>query len=252
MTMSRTSVTVNQTAGGTLGGSSAHNVRNHLRLGNEAYDEAIRRFIPGYEQMLAAAADAVASVSPGLVLDLGAGTGALSEVLLARRKIGSVQLIDVDPEMLEKARERLSRFGGKARFSLRSFEDPLDPCGAVAASLSLHHIPTLEAKASLFKRIFTALRPGGVFVNADVNMPEDHPERDRLYRYWADHLVANGIAEERAWQYFKEWSDEDTYLPREAELNELRQAGFEAECMWADGPVGVLSAKKANDTPSGT
>ena len=75
-------------------------------------------------------------------------------------------------------------------------------------------------------------------------MPLDGAERDRLYRYWAEHLVAHGIAEDRAWQYFEEWSEEDTYLPIEAEMAELARRGFQAECVWSDGPVGVVVAKK--------
>ena len=222
----------------------AHSARQHLRLDNDAYDQAIRRFIPGYERMLSVAADAVAAVEPELVLDVGAGTGALSEVVLERSGVGTVELLDIDPEMIAQARQRLSNFGARARFTLRSFDEPLTASDAVAASLSLHHIPTLEAKAAFYARVFRALRPGGVLVNADVNMPPASTERDRLYRYWADHLVANGIAEERAWQHFDEWSEEDTYLPREAESRQLERVGFEVECIWSDGPVGVVVAKK--------
>ena len=223
----------------------AHNVRMHLRLGNESYDEAIRRFIPGYESMLEATADAVASVEPGLVQDLGAGTGALSEVLLERAGIGTVELVDVDSEMIAKARERLERFGGRVRFSQRSYYEPLSSSDAFAASLSLHHVPTVEAKTALFHEIFQALRPGGLLVNADANMPEDRNENDRLYRFWADHLVANGISEQRAWQHFDEWSDEDTYLPMPVELAALESVGFKTECVWKKGPMGVLVAKKS-------
>ncbi len=93
----------------------SHSARKHLRLGNGEYDEAIRRFIPGYEAMLAAAADAVAAAEPGLVQDLGAGTGALSEALLKRCGIRSVELLDVDPEMMRQARQRLQCFGEFAR-----------------------------------------------------------------------------------------------------------------------------------------
>ena len=222
----------------------SHSVRKHLRLGSDAYDEAIRRFIPGYEAMLAVAADAVAAAQPKLVLDLGAGTGALSEALLERRGIGTVELLDVDPEMMGQSRQRLGRFGDRVRFTLRSYDEPLSASDAFAASLSLHHIPTIEAKSAFYARVFGALSLGGVFVNADANMPVDAAERDRLYRYWADHLVASGIAEDRAWQYFEEWSEEDTYLPMEAELAELESIGFEAGCVWRDGPIGVVVAKK--------
>ena len=225
----------------------SHSVRRHLHLEITAYDETIRRFIPGYETMLTVAADAVAAAEPGLVMDLGAGTGALSEVLLERRGVGTVELVDIDAEMLGQARRRLQRFGDRARFTLRSYDEPPPPCDAFAASLSLHHIPTLVAKSALYSRVFGALPPGGVLVNADANMPIDRVERERLYRHWADHLVASGIAEERAWQHFEEWAEEDTYLPLDAELAELARIGFEARCVWREGPIGVVVAKKPAD-----
>ena len=42
----------------------SHSVREHLKLDIDAYDESIRRFIPGYEAMLDAAAAAVALTPP--------------------------------------------------------------------------------------------------------------------------------------------------------------------------------------------
>jgi tRNA (cmo5U34)-methyltransferase len=223
-----------------------HSVRRHLRIEVDAYDRTIRRFIPGYETMLAVAADAVATVSPALALDLGAGTGALSEALLERPAIGAVELIDVDPEMLELAAARVARFGARARLRGASYEEPLPACDAVAASLSLHHLPTLERKAAVFGRVFEALQPGGLFVNADATMPPDASGRAASFRHWADHLVASGIEEDRAWRHFEEWSEEDTYLPLDDELAALRSAGFDAACVWRDGPICVVVAEKGS------
>ena len=223
----------------------SHSVRRHLRVDIEAYDASIRRFIPGYEEMLRQAAAAVAAVRPALVLDLGSGTGALAEALLAREEVGAVELIDVDEEMLNQARTRLAAFGPRARFSLRSFDDALPACDAVAASLSLHHIPTLDKKGALFRRAFDALRPGGVLVNADVTMPAADPERARAWRGWADHLVASGIEESQAWKHFDDWSGEDTYFPLDAELEALATAGFRARCAWRQGVSTLVVAEKA-------
>jgi SAM-dependent methyltransferase len=152
--------------------------------------------------------------------------------------------LDVDPEMLAHARVRLEGFGHRVRFTLRSYDEPLEPAGAFAASLSLHHVPTLEAKSTLFARAFEALRPGGVLVNADANMPTDPTEHKRLYRHWADDQIANGIPEETAYENFAVWAEEDTYLPLEDELAALDMIGFDARCVWTDGPIGVVVARK--------
>jgi tRNA (cmo5U34)-methyltransferase len=222
----------------------AHSVRRHLRLEIDQYDESIRRFIPGYDVMLSVAAGHVAAVLPDVVLDLGAGTGALSQAILERAGVGRVLLMDVDPEMLDQARDRLRGYGERALFVLRSFDDPLPECDAIAASLSLHHLPTIEAKAALFGRAFEALRPGGVFVNADATMPADEVEREELYRFWVDHMVRGGITPERAREHLAEWAEEDTYLPLEAELAALGAVGFDARSVWRAGPIGVVVGRR--------
>ncbi|NIP93751.1 MAG: class I SAM-dependent methyltransferase, partial [Akkermansiaceae bacterium] len=100
------------------------------------YDRSIRQFIPGYEEMLDVAAEAVASASPGLVLDLGAGTGGLTERILERVPEAVVELWDVDDEMLEQATERLERFGDRALRRQKSYFDPFPGCSAIMASLA--------------------------------------------------------------------------------------------------------------------
>ncbi len=221
-----------------------HSVRSHLRLEIEAYDESIRKFIPGYEEALTRAADEVADVDPALVLDLGVGTGALAEAILEHERVGCVNAIDVDPEMLAQARIRLKRFGTRVRFSERSFDAPLPGCGAVAASLALHHVPTMAEKLAIYERIFGALYPGGIFVNADVTVSSHPGTRERTYRLWAAHLVSCGIDERRAYRHFDEWALEDTYFPVDEELAALRKVGFHAECFWRDGPNTLMIGRK--------
>ena len=224
---------------------SRHSVSRHLRVEVNAYDKAIRRFIPGYEAMLEAAAAEIARVDPGRVLDLGGGTGALSEAILVAAPRAVVELIDVDPEMLAVARERLVRFGSRARFTEASFDDPLPEADAVAASLALHHVPAMDEKRRLFVRIHDCLRPGGVFVNADATMPAEPHAREAVWRDWAAHLVSCGIPEERAYEHFAEWQEEDTYFPKEVEAAAMRAAGFEVSAVWRDGPMVVAMGRRS-------
>lgn len=223
---------------------AAHSVRRHLQLEIESYDETIRRYIPGYEEMIAVASREVARVQPQRVLDLGAGTGALSEAVLLRSDEAEVVLLDEDPEMLERARLRLARFGDRVRVLEASFLHPLPPADAVMASLALHHVPQLEEKQRLFERIERTLPPGGVFVNADATMPAEPEPRAAQYRAWADHLASCGIPRERAYELFDDWAEEDTYFPREAECDALLAAGFEVEWLWTEGPMLVAAGRK--------
>jgi len=205
----------------------SHSVRQHLRLDVADYDRTIRRFIPGYETMLGVAADAVAAVTPGRVLDLGAGTAALSECVLERTAQETVvELWDVDEEMLEQASARLERFGHRAVRRVRSYLDPFPECDAIMASLALHHIPDMAQKSELYQRAHAAIRPGGVLVNADATMPAPKPQRTQLFVEWAAHMVRQGLPEADAWKHFEEWSEEDTYQPLDVEVGALEDAGF--------------------------
>ena len=224
---------------------TSHSVRRHLRVAIDAYDATIRQFIPGYEAMLGVAARELADVACGLVIDLGGGTGALAEAILQSGEGGTVELIDVDREMLAQARTRLGRFGERVRFTEASFLGALPRCNGAAASLALHHVRTLDAKRSLYQRIHDALEPGGVFVNADATMPADPAAGKATWSAWADHMVRQGIARERAFRHFEEWADEDTYFPLEEELAAVATAGFAAECVWREVGMAVVVGRKA-------
>jgi tRNA (cmo5U34)-methyltransferase len=222
----------------------SHKVSRHLRIEVATYDRKIRQFVPGYETMLRIASALTAEIKPGHVLDLGSGSGGLSEALLSYSEIGIVELWDIDPEMLEHAQIRLFDYGERARFELRSFNDPFPACDAITACISLHHVPSLEKKQALYQRAYNALRSGGVFVNADAAVPTHGKEKERLYRYWARHLVASGIPEGRAWQHFEEWAEEDSYFSLTEELAALSAVGFDAHCVWREGPSAVLLGRR--------
>ncbi len=222
-----------------------HSVAQHLRVDVEVYDRAIRTFIGGYDELLDQAVTVLEQLGPlDRVIDLGAGTGALSERLLETVPRARVELWDVDADMMAKAADRLARFGDRARFVLRSFFEPLPPADAVMASLSLHHVRDLPSKGTLYRSIAASLRPGGGFVNADVTIPSDPTAGRASYRRWADHLVGSGIDPAGAWRHFDEWSAEDRYFSLEEELELIRAAGLQGSCPWRRDPATLTVGRK--------
>jgi tRNA (cmo5U34)-methyltransferase len=224
-----------------------HSVSQHLRIEIDSYDRTIRHFIGGYDEMLYQAVAAVGQARQlERVIDFGAGTGALSDRLLGRFPDVVVELWDVDDAMLAKAATRLARFGSRAVFVHRSFFEQLPPVSAVMASLSLHHVRLVEEKAALYRAIAAALRPGGVFVNADITIPLDPAAGRASYRRWARHLVeSGGMDEARAFRHFEEWSGEDRYFSLEEELGAIAGAGLVASCPWRRDPATVTLGRKA-------
>jgi len=211
-------------------------VSTHLGIVIDQYDQRIRTFIPDYEEMIDVAASAVGSRARTIV-DLGIGTGALASRCLARLPRARLVGVDADGEMLALARRRLGR---TVTLVCRDFvRAPLPPADAVVASLALHHVRTQAGKRRLYRRVFSALRPRGVFVTADC-----HPATDRTLalaqgRAWWSHLRKSYTAT-RASLLFRSWAREDVYVPLATEVELLQDSGFTVEILWRRGTFAVL------------
>lgn len=238
----------------------AHQVETHLGVGAEAYDAAIRRFVPHYHAMLRAAVDTTAAAlgdgSRRVLVDLGTGTGALTAALAARLPQASLHALDGDPRMLAEARRRLTQFGGRIQYHHGAFLDAI-PGGAAAAqpplparpdafvaSLALHHVRDLAEKIALYRGLRAALAPSGILVNADAMLAAEEPARARELAAWIAHEVASGITEAAARQNLADWQrDEDRYFSIAEEHGALLAAGFtRVEVAWHRAPMAVLRA----------
>jgi tRNA (cmo5U34)-methyltransferase len=220
-----------------------HLVEKHLRVTAKQYDEAIRTFIPYYDEMLKIGIDlvkALAKKSPH-VLDLGGGTGALTQAILRGIPKAKVNLIDIDPYMLSEAKRRLGSEKERVTFLECSFFDSLPKSDAIVASLSLHHIQNIEQKTKVYAAIAESLKPGGLFLNLDATLSFDDKVRKITFDNWAAFMGEHGISLQNANKYFTEWATEDYYLPLITELKCLSQAGFpHPECFWRRGPITVF------------
>jgi trans-aconitate methyltransferase len=224
-------------------------VAAHLGIRLREYDAQIRTFIPHYEEMLDAAADALRLLrrSRPEVVDLGIGSGALAarcmQVAPAARVIG----VDSDAGMLAIARRRL---GPRLTPVTGDFlKTRLPPCDAVVAAFALHHVPTRRRKAVLYERCFAALRPGGLLVNADCCLATS-ARLDAIDRAaWRAHLERR-YSPARATRFLQAWGSEDVYFRLEDEIQLMRAAGFTVDVPWRRNCFAVVVAvKRARSTP---
>lgn len=218
-------------------------VASHLGIRTDEYDRQILTFIPYYDEILTAAADAlIALARPGrTILDLGTGTGALAARCLERLPGARVVGIDGDPAMLAMAGKRL---GPALTPVVGNFETaPFPACDVVTASFSLHHVASPAVKLRIFKRAFAALRPGGLLIDADSTLAAD-PKRQALdFELWRAHLATtHGPAGAR--RFLRAWADEDTYFPLDVETALLRKAGFTVDVVWRRSSFSVIAAKR--------
>jgi tRNA threonylcarbamoyl adenosine modification protein (Sua5/YciO/YrdC/YwlC family) len=150
------------------------------------------------------------------ILELGTGTGETARRLLARHPEAHLTGLDESPAMLAAARDSLA--GERAELLVARLQDPLPggPFDLVASALSVHHLDA-EAKADLFRRVRSALSPGGRFVLADVVLPPD--PRDALTPLTPGFDQPSAVSDQLEW---------------------LERAGFEARVAWESGDLAVI------------
>jgi cyclopropane fatty-acyl-phospholipid synthase-like methyltransferase len=117
-----------------------------------------------------------ASIRHGMaVLDLGCGTGTLAILIKGACPGAHVVGLDVDPDVLAIARDKITRAGFDVALHQGSAADPpLAPRSfdRVLTTLMLHHLTTDEKRATL-AGVQRLLRPGGELHIADFGRPQN-------------------------------------------------------------------------------
>jgi demethylmenaquinone methyltransferase/2-methoxy-6-polyprenyl-1,4-benzoquinol methylase len=151
-----------------------------LERAPERYDAGMRLITLGRVEHLHAAVAAAAAPEPGgRVLEIGCGTGAVTERLV--RRGAHVTALDQNPEMLERARVRLGREpGDRVDWQERTASEidalPAGVYDAVVASLSLSEMSGSERRFVL-RAALVRLRPGGVLAVTDEVCPRGQLQR---------------------------------------------------------------------------
>jgi tRNA (cmo5U34)-methyltransferase len=183
-------------------------------------------------------------------LDLGAGGGALSALMLRSFPNAEAVLVDFSEPMLARVESRLRGLGRwqvvRGDLSDPSWREglPGGSYGAAVSSLAIHHLPA-ERKRGLYREILELLEPGAMFVNLDyvsIGGP--------LKGLWEEQLLANALALERerggtrdAAELERDLFDdaeEDRPDPVEDQVRWLSECGFqsaELHFKWAEAAV---------------
>jgi ubiquinone/menaquinone biosynthesis C-methylase UbiE len=105
------------------------------------------------------------------VLEIGSGAGFNAETLLRRFPRWELMATDLDPGMVDRARERLVPFGDRVRPEIADATALSEPDGSfdlVVAIMVLHHVGDWERALAECRRV---LRPEGLLLVADLLRP---------------------------------------------------------------------------------
>ena len=182
----------------------------------------------------------------GRILDLGAGDAIILATVLEAFPQATGVALDFSSLMLERARDRLARFGDRAAIAEANLESPSwssaveGKFDAILSGLAIHHLSD-ERKRSLYEEIYDVLSRGGVFLNLEhISSPTPLVE-EMFNEAMAEHLYmrrrerGEDVTPEKVKRDFLERPDRAANIlaPVEAQCEWLREIGFvEVDCFW--------------------
>jgi ubiquinone/menaquinone biosynthesis C-methylase UbiE len=194
------------------------------------------------------------------ILDIGAGYGALAAAVLNERPHATAVCLDASEAMLTLGEERSTNLRKRVKFVqaslenanwLNSVEGSFD---AVISARALHHFTENQRRRFIFKEVFSLIRQGGCFINAD-NVRAATPSLRERYRHARDEYLdlfirrssdgKSSLAEARAATPSTYHGPHNNgYL--DEELAWLREAGFvDVDCFWKFGTTVVYGGFRA-------
>lgn len=213
-----------------------------------SYDANRFRLIPGHDRLYGWAIDLIPA-GASHILDLGAGSGILTAFVRQRFPQAHIHLIDFSLPMLDLARQRLSPAAApdlnltfqRGDYTIASLPSNLD---AIVSALSIHHLED-TAKQFLFYKLRGALRPGGVFINAE-QVAGPTPELELRYReLWLQQVRSAGATPQQiADSLYRQQQDRCASV--EDQLAWMRTAGFaDADCWYKENRFAVLAGTRS-------
>jgi tRNA (cmo5U34)-methyltransferase len=189
------------------------------------------------------------------IVDVGAGFGALTEIIFHRFPHAVVTWVDLSEEMYREAMRRLAPYAGSITYHLRDFNTINwsqgfgDSFDAVVSSLSLHHATDVKR---VYADVYRLLKSGGCFVNGDVVRAPVEWLEARNHRQRAmltTQLIKQHFHKEKTVDEVIAIDSElaecegDNPQPLEAHLQWLHDAGFRVvDCAWKHDHMAITIA----------
>lgn len=224
------------------------NVQEHFDSEAQHYDNLILTLIPYYDQMT----DVLVHGLPFNekkdlnILDLGCGTGNISQKIKNRFPAAHITCVDLSENMINIAKNKLSNYSDivykLADFQHISLNDDYD---AVVSSLAMHHLETDSDKKILYKKILDSLSDGGVFYNADVVLGSSDYLQDMYIKKWKEFMAKNHSEEDIENKWMPTHRAEDNPSKMSDHIKWLDEVGFkQVDVLWKYYNYGVYGGVK--------
>lgn len=192
------------------------------------YSALIQRCVPRYHEMLQMLTDYIPDdLKPKRILELGCGSGLLSQRILKKYPNAEIHLVDLSRDILEQCKSNLNN-PKNVKFIQADFKDLVFEEASfdlVYSSIAIHHLIN-DDKKTLFVNVYKWLRSDGVFIYAD----QTRGATDEIYKkhmaLWEKASTELGANKEEWDEWMEHQKSHDYHLDFETQLLYLKEAGF--------------------------
>jgi ubiquinone/menaquinone biosynthesis C-methylase UbiE len=166
-----------------------------------------------------------------------------SAIVQSKSSIGRLCLLDGSAAMLEQARRRFpTNDHVEYRVADMANADLGNDWDLVISALAIHHLADDE-KRDLYRRIRGALKPDGLFVNAEQVAGSNAVTDERYSRIWLEQVRQLGVSE-RAIAKARDRMSYDKCASVSSQLQWLTDVGFsDVDCSFKSWRFAVFSGR---------
>ena len=210
------------------------------------YDRQIKRTLPFYEEMFQQIVDNVRILNLQSIkwLDVGCGTGKMARTALGIFDIEKMVCIDVEEEMLEKARMFCN--DEKVEFLQCDVRQlPYQEMFDIVTAVQVNHYFKKDERMAAIKKCYDSLVENGIYISFE-NFAPDSEEGTRLYlERWKQFQIANEKTEGEADSHIGRYGRDYFPVTISESIRLLKECGFRmVEILWVSYmQVGILARK---------
>ncbi|GAA6357138.1 class I SAM-dependent methyltransferase [Parabacteroides distasonis] len=210
------------------------------------YDKQRKSLIPCFDDFYGIAIEnLVLKNEEPVLMDIGAGTGLFSAMVLQKYPLAHIELIDISNEMLQMAKQRLGAYPNVKtnKININDIHLANKQYDAVISSLAIHHLED-NNKINLYRKIYQGLKSGGIFLHAEQVLASNEHLAEVYHSTWVDKITISGLSDEVIKQALERvMLDKRTTL--ETQLNWLAEFGFRnVDCLYKYYDFAVMKAEK--------
>jgi tRNA (cmo5U34)-methyltransferase len=212
------------------------------------YNKFIHRAVPRYPEMLWAIFQYIPKdLKPKRILELGCGTGNLSELIVRTYPNAEKVLVDISEEVISQCKSRLENNDRIEYYQadINELDFPADSFDLIVSSITIHHLKHHE-KELLFRKAFNWLTNEGVFTYSDQFAGVTKEIYDNHMNLWHQFVLNSGCNEDEWEMWMKHQDEHDYHATAVAQLSWLKKANYNSvDITWRYLLWTVITARKS-------